>query len=81
MDEHYKSHSIHVVALFYAYSKKYFRPSAKVIWSEGGIQRFMPLIFDDDVDFPTREEAERYALEHAKKWIDEGKPESSRMIK
>ena len=44
-------------------------PKALVKMTSGGIIRITPLYPDKPVSFPTREEADRYALEMAARWL------------
>jgi hypothetical protein len=75
MDENYKGHLIQSGAEGIPGSSEW-RPSVRIIWHEEGresIKYFPPGSFRRK--FETEKEAESYAHEMSKKWIDDGKPD------
>jgi hypothetical protein len=75
MDENYKEHLIQSGGEGIPGSNEW-RPSVRVIWHEEGRERikyFPPGSFQRK--FETEKEAESYAHQMAKKWIDDGKPD------
>ena len=71
IDTSYKGHDIHAMALELPDIREW-EPRITISWGEG-CQTMMKLP-DLPRLFPTRQEAENYALVFAKKWIDRGKP-------
>jgi hypothetical protein len=47
------------------------RPKAILVTHEGGAVRTLPIVAHVDITFATEREANVYAVEMAKKWIDE----------
>jgi hypothetical protein len=47
------------------------RPKAMVVTNEGGSVHTLPIVAHLDTTFATEREANSYAIEMAKKWIDE----------
>jgi hypothetical protein len=73
MDEVYKEHSVCSDAKWVSDS---WQTIVQVSWTEHGVTT-VRLWMAYGRGFKSREEAEREALASARKWIDEGKPESN----
>jgi len=75
MEEIYKGHDI-TTSAWQVTDTHEWQPKLVVTWNEAGKGNMKYPNFSRF--FPTSQEAEEYALEFAKRWIDEGKPDFSR---
>ena len=69
--EIYKEHAIHASAWEFP-GKRQWEPHVFVTWNDGS--QMMDKLPNFIKSFSTREEAERYGITFARKWIDDGKP-------
>jgi len=82
MDEYYKAHFIRSIAMLTP-DTKLWNPQVKIAASNEDRGVKIPITgpkvatISAFPSFPTQEEAEKHALEFAKKWIDNGKPDLS----
>lgn len=76
MNEAHKGHRI-IISTSRLPATRQWKPHATVIWSEDGNGRLRKLTVNGA--FSVRRDAEIEALTFVKKWIDDGKPDLSRL--